>query len=165
MTYLNFQHLAVLDYDRRLRIRNELLEMGATVSNISEPDPYDLGSQFETFSTRNDRCRVRHPSTDSDDSTLIGNRNSRPIGSQSSESTICPGPSTISTSKTHIEPSAFSEDGLDSDDQNGMNYQMLLNYQCKEIENEFEPQFQKGNHIISLELISTYLQYPTMCFM
>ena len=119
--------------------------MGATVSNLSEPPPYDLGSQFETFSTRNDRGRPRRPSNSSEESTLIGDCIYDRNPSQTTTSTVHNGPSTISTSDDTLEPVAFSEDGLDSDDQSGMNYQMLLNYQGSHLHNEFEPQFQQGN--------------------
>ena len=143
---------AILDHERRLAIRNELLEMGATVSNISDPRPYDIGSQFETFSARTDRTKEQTKAQvtdyDSDDSTLLGGAASHISDNTSTNTTITQGASTISASDGTSQPFIpFSEDGLDSDDQDGMNYQMLLNYQGKSYDDEFEPQFQKGNYL------------------
>lgn len=111
-----------MDYDRRVEIRNELLEMGATVSNPgTRPQTViDIGSQFETFSSLAGRTPQRPlfrpkttPARSTIASTLVGTDGARYYDGSSTDS-----------SSTEIN--AFSEDELDDEDHDGMNYHLIL---------------------------------------
>ena len=131
-----------MDYDRRLQIRNELLEMGATVSDAgTRPQTViDIGSQFETYSSLADRSQrlplqqaKNKPSKTPlfhSDSTITGDQTERYYDGDSTDSS------------TQIN--AFSEDELDDDDHDGMNYHLIL-HQNRSNEPEFaEPLVQQS---------------------
>ena len=132
-----------MDYDRRLEIRNELLEMGATVSNAdTRPQTIiDIGSQFETFSSlagRTPRRSLTRPKTthtrSTVTSTVIGTNGARYYDGSSTDS-----------SSTEIN--AFSEDELDDEDHDGMNYHLILHQNRSHETNPHEPLVQESKFI------------------
>ena len=129
-----------MDYERRLEIRNELLEMGATVSSPgTRPQTVmDIGSQFETFSSLADRNtkfnRPKNPApshVSSSDSTLVGDDGAHYYDGNSTDS-----------SSTQIN--AFSEDELDDEEHDGMNYHLILHQKREQPTTLAEPLVQQS---------------------
>ena len=123
--------------------------MGADVPNLEPPQTYDIGSQFETYSSRIGRINYGTNNPAPTESTLSDGYSFHPSRVNSDDTTTLVGDtgdqaSTIYTSQY----GAYSEDGLDDDDEHaGMNYQMLLNHPGINPSDTDEPVFQNSKYI------------------
>ena len=139
-------NLAVLDYQKRLDIRNELLEMGASVGNLTVPSPYDIGSQFETFSSRIGHVRSQsRKKTRGSTSQQEPNQPSSSYQATDDTTTNADQFSDCSSTVYSTQYDGHTEDGLDDDDEHaGMNYQMLLHYTGTPVNKDTDPNFQQS---------------------
>ena len=132
-----------------MAIRNELLELGATVSNLG-PAPrtvMDIGSQFETFSSLADR-RPNRSSTNRPKENILRPKRSYIESTQAdTDGNIYYSDNSTETS-THYD--IFSENELDDEEHDGMNYHLILNQNRDGNTDNHEPQFQQSKIFIIL---------------